>query len=166
MQQVGNVFYIANNPALSTCQVDALRKQLQAIPGGYSGTDDSCCNQGCTACTGPACTGTAGGPTGQSGIYNGSLVISTAADLQTLSTVTEIDGDLTINSTQLANLTGLNNLTHITGSLSIYNNSALTNLVSASEPATARKRAFMARNLADGAERLVRLPGMCRCDAF
>src|SRR5216683_4449271 len=78
---------ISNNPALPSCQVSQLKAAL--VAGGFTGTDHSCCNSGCTMCTAAVCTGTSGGTTGQSGVYNGSVTILTTADLQALTTVTE-----------------------------------------------------------------------------
>jgi len=118
LQSVGNNFGIANNPALSSCAVDQLKLTLQSNKG-WSGIESTCCNAGCATCAAAVCNGTPVGTTGQSTICLGSPTIQTAADVQTLANVTEIDGDLTINSTALTTLTGLSNLTHITGSLSI-----------------------------------------------
>src|SRR5262249_27641982 len=111
MQSVGNAFDVSGNPQLSSCQVLALKTALQAA-GGIQGEDKSCCNGGCTACTGPACTGSSGGTEGQSGTFNGDVTIANAGQLPSLANVTEIVGNLTINNTSIPNLTGLGNLTH------------------------------------------------------
>jgi len=112
LQSVGNDFSIANNPSLSSCTVDYLRQILKSA-GAWSNVDDSCCNLGCTTCTGAVCTTPdSTGTGGQVGTYVGSVVLNTAADAQTMAGVTEIQGDLTINSTSLTSLTGLDHLTH------------------------------------------------------
>jgi len=88
----------------------------------------SCCNSGCTACTDSKCTGTSGGTPNQNTIFQGPLTITNSADIQTLTSVTEIDGDVTINSTALSSLQGLNNVVTIDGNLSIQSNGSLTTL--------------------------------------
>ncbi len=128
MKGLGNSFAISNNPMLSVCQVSQLKTTLMLATPGWTGPDDSCCNGGCTACTAAMCTGMVSQIAGQSGMYNGSLTITTPADLQTLVAVTHITGDLTINSTALTNLTGLGNVAVVDGSVSISNNSSLTGL--------------------------------------
>ena len=83
-------------------------------PRGWSGVDHSCCNSGCQTCVGSACSGPAI-PGGQVGSVNGDVVIQNDSDLKTLKNVTEIIGDLTINSTALSTLSGLENLKHVSG---------------------------------------------------
>ena len=75
--------------------------------------------------------GTEVSPTGCAGtITPGNVTISTATDLTAFANAPKpcISGDLIINSTSLTNLTGLEQLQWVGGSVSIYNNATLTNL--------------------------------------
>ena len=54
--------------------------------------------------------------------------VDTAGDIASLSGCTEITGSLIIEDTALTDLTGLENLTAVEGSLHIWNNPVLTSL--------------------------------------
>jgi hypothetical protein len=126
LQSASGVFNISANPGLSSCQVDKLRTSL-AVPAQ---NDRSCCNSGCTTCVQPAatCSAGSGSLSGQSGVYLGNLDAKVAADLNAFSRATQITGELTINGSNVLNLSGLASLTRVTSDFTISNNTTLQNV--------------------------------------
>ncbi len=61
-------------------------------------------------------------------VWNRPVVVDEAADLEALSGVCEITGDLSVRMPALTDLTGLESLQVVGGGLFIEGNSALTNL--------------------------------------
>jgi Receptor L domain len=123
---VGSFFWVAANPQLTSCQVDDLRTQL-----GKSGpADRSCCNRGCGTCNTMTEVCSAGDATlnGQSGFYEGAVTLVNPNDVAIFDYATTINGALTINSSSLPNLNGLESLTEVTGSVSIQSNSGMLNM--------------------------------------
>jgi hypothetical protein len=91
--------------------------------------DQSGANNGCTACTGAACTGTPGGTAGQAqNTFTGDVTIVNAADIAWMKNVVNITGYLHIDNTGLTGLNGLGTLQTVGKEVSIYNNAALSNL--------------------------------------
>ena len=67
----------------------------------------------------------------QSNTHTGDIVVSTQAEVNTLTltNIDTIDGNVTIaSSSDITDLTWLSNITHITGHLTIRTNGALVNL--------------------------------------
>jgi hypothetical protein len=121
---LGNNYQIAGNPALSACEVNALRTTLNVT----GGRDLSGANSGCTSCSGASCAGTAGGTEGQAGAFTGAATIVNTADLAWMRNVVNLTGALTINATTLTQINNLANLRTVGGGLSIQNNTGLSNL--------------------------------------
>jgi hypothetical protein len=127
---VGNDLDIEVNPALTRCRVDAFATQLASAQPGLAGMNHSAANLGCTTCSGLSCSAGSGTLNGQSGTYRGSIVLSGAtivsSNLALYRYVTAITGSLSLTSTSLTSLNGLDNLTSLGGAFDIESNAGLT----------------------------------------
>jgi len=124
---LGNIFNIAGNPALSACEVLALKTTLTVAT--YN--DQSGANNGCSvACNGssPICGGTSGGTANQPVTFTGDATVTNQADLDWLKNVVNLTGSLHIDSTALPAVTGLTNLKSIGADFTLVSNPNISNL--------------------------------------
>jgi hypothetical protein len=120
---LGNLYQIAGNPLVSSCEVNALRTAL-----GVSGTDQSGANSGCTTCSGTTCTAGAGTTDGQQNVFYGSAALENTQDLAWMKNVVALTGSLRAESTTLPHVNGLANLATIGDDFIFTSNNSLTNL--------------------------------------
>jgi hypothetical protein len=121
---LGNIYDIAGDPNVLSCEVAALKATLAVS----SFNDQSGANLGCTQCTGAVCTGTSGGTAGQSGTFTGDAIVQNTADLAWLKNVVNLSGALHIDSSTLPAVSGLTNLKAVAGDLTIKSNASLSNV--------------------------------------
>jgi hypothetical protein len=111
---VHNTLAIRANPALTRCEVDALRSAL-AVP---MANDECGGNSGCTTCNVLTCSSGGGTLANQQTVYDGDVALASAEDLASFAFITTITGDVTITS-PVPLLTGLENLSSVGGKLDI-----------------------------------------------
>ncbi|MDD9938569.1 MAG: hypothetical protein OXT09_33475, partial [Myxococcales bacterium] len=121
---VSGLYAVRANPSLSRCDVDTLRTGLSIIVAN----DQSCCNSGCSDCGVGVCNADDGSFLGQSGVYDGTMIVDVAGDLAALTRATEITGDLDFSGTDLLNVDGLEGLTTIGGRLYFWNNDQMSQI--------------------------------------
>jgi hypothetical protein len=122
---LGNSFQFMGNPALSSCEITALKTALGVTSGDVSGA-----NGGCVTCSGLTCSvASSTGTDGQSGVFIGDATIQTADDLAWMKNVVDLTGNLRMESnTTLAHMNGLGNLKTVGGVLSIGSNTVLAQI--------------------------------------
>ncbi|HEY1535034.1 MAG TPA: hypothetical protein VGF76_13500, partial [Polyangiaceae bacterium] len=121
---LGNIYDIAGNPNLLSCEVASLKTTLNvAVYNDESGT-----NLGCTACSGLTCGGTVGGVAGQNGTFTGDAIVQNLADLAWLKNVVNLTGSMTVDRSGLTTISGLSNLRAIGVDLTISNNASLSDV--------------------------------------
>ncbi|HEY0465984.1 MAG TPA: hypothetical protein VGC79_17345, partial [Polyangiaceae bacterium] len=123
--RLGNDFNIAGNPALSACEVLALKTTLNAL-SDHSGANNGC-SVACTASS-PVCAGTLGGTANQPGTFTGDAVVNNQADLDWLKNVVNLTGSLHIDNTALTAVVGLQNLDSIGADFTMINNPNISNV--------------------------------------